>query len=240
MSQEKEIIIHNDDQTSFEYVLFILGKVFGIDKTKGREIATQVDALGSAVVFTGSDEQAQEKLAMVDFYNESSSNHLRFTAEDQGAYIAPVEQRPITTGESLTLQFTTYAPDLDQIYNMLGHLVNFGKLGISQKEGQRLAMDLKQGKEILLKDFGSDPRASQKSQVLKDILSSFLGLDGSDPKMEPEEISNVLLSVRSAGYSLLGGKELLSENEMVQHQDIQESSERLDNLAKGKLNKLKR
>ena len=215
MPQQKDIIIHNDDKTSFDYVLLMLDKVFGIDKDEGKKIAQQVDRLGSAKVFTGTESEAQEKLDLIQIYNDATSNNLKFTQEDAGVYQTPQAPSVVTQGASLTLQLANYAPSLSAIYQGVGNIVRAGNLKISQKQGQDIAQDLVEGREVLLKDFENDPQGKLKAEFLKDLIVSSLGFDGSDPDIEQEKIDNVVFSVRPASYTLQGPKQLVSEQDQA-------------------------
>ena len=219
MSSQKDIIVHNDDATSVEYVLVVLDKVFGIGRSKGLEIAKQVDQTGSSLVFTGDEQEVLSKLELIRDYNEATSNTLKFTSLDAGVYQAP--QAPqvvpsVTQGDSLTLQFKTYGPE--DTFELLGQIVQAGNLNISPKEGIGMAQMLAQGCEVVLKDFEDDPKGKAKAQMLLDVITDTMGFTGSKGSdFEEEEIDNIVFSVRSKGYTLLGPKQLISEDDMARN-----------------------
>lgn len=214
MSQQKDVILHNDDDISLEYVLLILNKVFGIPRQQGTKLAMDVERLGSAVVFTGSAEEVQQKLARVEMYNASSSNHLKMTSEDHGVFQASLSSEVSTSGTSLTMQLTSFVPNEGVLLGYIQKANVVGNLGLSLKQRLDMVRDLYDGKEVLLKDFGFDPQAQIKAELLKDLIESSLGLDGSDADMYQEEIDNIAFSIRPPKYTLAGSNKLMSERDM--------------------------
>ena len=55
------VILWNDDDHTYEYVIIMLHTVFGYPVEKGFQLARAVDTQGRAVVFTSSLEQAEIK-----------------------------------------------------------------------------------------------------------------------------------------------------------------------------------
>ncbi len=52
------VILLNDDDHSYDYVVLMLGKLFGYDQNKAFEMAWQVDRKGRAIVATTTREKA--------------------------------------------------------------------------------------------------------------------------------------------------------------------------------------
>lgn len=55
------VILHNDDEHSFPYVILMMQKIFGYSAEKGHKIAHEVDDNGLAVVKTCTKELAELK-----------------------------------------------------------------------------------------------------------------------------------------------------------------------------------
>ena len=55
------VILHNDDDHTFEYVIEMLKQLFGHPETKGFQMATEVHTKGKVVVDTTSRERAELK-----------------------------------------------------------------------------------------------------------------------------------------------------------------------------------
>lgn len=55
------VILHNDDDHSFDYVIAMMQKLFGHPREKGHLIAWQVHTQGRAIVDTTSKERAELK-----------------------------------------------------------------------------------------------------------------------------------------------------------------------------------
>jgi ATP-dependent Clp protease adaptor protein ClpS len=55
------LILLDDDEHTYGYVIHMLGAVFGYSKEKSFAIACAVDAQGQAIVMTGSHDEAERK-----------------------------------------------------------------------------------------------------------------------------------------------------------------------------------
>ena len=55
------VILWNDDDHTYDYVIVMLHVIFGYSVEKGFQLAREVDTRGKAVVFTSSLEQAEIK-----------------------------------------------------------------------------------------------------------------------------------------------------------------------------------
>jgi ATP-dependent Clp protease adaptor protein ClpS len=60
LGQPWQVIVLNDDHNTFQGVAFALSSVLpGVDYDKGMALANRIDATGLAVVWSGSQEQAE-------------------------------------------------------------------------------------------------------------------------------------------------------------------------------------
>ena len=55
------VILWNDDDHTYDYVIIMLHVIFGYSVEKGFQLAREVDTRGKAIVFTSSLEQAEVK-----------------------------------------------------------------------------------------------------------------------------------------------------------------------------------
>jgi len=55
------LILLDDDHHTYEYVILMLGKIFGYSKEKAFAIACIVDAHGQAILMTGPRDEVQKK-----------------------------------------------------------------------------------------------------------------------------------------------------------------------------------
>jgi len=55
------VILWNDDDHTYEYVIVMLNSIFGYSVEKGFQLAREVDTRGRAIVFTSSLEKAEVK-----------------------------------------------------------------------------------------------------------------------------------------------------------------------------------
>jgi ATP-dependent Clp protease adaptor protein ClpS len=70
---EYDLLILNDDIHTFDYVAVLLRDVFGMTREEGFALATEIDARGRAVVFTGSWKQVERKRAQIVGYGPDQS-----------------------------------------------------------------------------------------------------------------------------------------------------------------------
>jgi len=59
------VILWNDDDHTYEYVIIMLHTIFGYPVEKGFRLAREVDTRGRAVIFTSSLEQAELKRDLI-------------------------------------------------------------------------------------------------------------------------------------------------------------------------------
>jgi len=62
------VILHNDDDHSFGYVVDMMQAIFNMKQEDGFRIATEVHEQGKAVVFRGHKERAELKLEQIHSY----------------------------------------------------------------------------------------------------------------------------------------------------------------------------
>ncbi|MHC4605712.1 MAG: ATP-dependent Clp protease adaptor ClpS [Planctomycetota bacterium] len=62
------VILLDDDHHTYEYVIEMLGKIFGYSTPKAFRMAREVDGSGRCIVYTGSFEQAEFKQEKIHAY----------------------------------------------------------------------------------------------------------------------------------------------------------------------------
>ncbi|MDO4449911.1 MAG: ATP-dependent Clp protease adaptor ClpS [Moraxella sp.] len=75
------VIMHNDNFTTMEFVVFILVEVFSYSLDKATDVMMQVHQQGSAVVATLPKEIGETKIAIVGQYAEEAEYPLLLTLE---------------------------------------------------------------------------------------------------------------------------------------------------------------
>ncbi len=85
-----QVVLLDDDDHSYEYVVQMLQKLFGHPPTKGFIMARSVDLEGRAVVFTTTKEHAELKRDQVHAYGPDSS--IKTCKGSMSAVIEPVEE----------------------------------------------------------------------------------------------------------------------------------------------------
>lgn len=68
-----QVILWNDDDHTFDYVIEMMAELFGHPIEKGWEIAEQVDLQGRAVVLTTTKEHAELKRDQIHAYGKDRS-----------------------------------------------------------------------------------------------------------------------------------------------------------------------
>lgn len=66
------VILWNDDDHSYEYVMLMLRELFGHSYEKGFQLAKEVDTRGKAVVITTTKEHAEFKRDQIHAYGKDS------------------------------------------------------------------------------------------------------------------------------------------------------------------------
>ncbi len=64
------VILENDDFHSFDFVISVLRKVFGISEERALEFAMQAHKTGRSIVWTGSKEVAELRLDQIHSFAE--------------------------------------------------------------------------------------------------------------------------------------------------------------------------
>ena len=77
------VILHNDNHTPIDFVAIVLYKVFKKSITDATRITMQAHTEGQAFIASfDSEEEAQEKLDIVEDMNREYGFHLRITIEE--------------------------------------------------------------------------------------------------------------------------------------------------------------
>jgi ATP-dependent Clp protease adaptor protein ClpS len=80
------VILWNDDDHTYQYVIAMLRKVFGHQPATGLKLATEVDRTGKAVVLTTTLEHAELKRDQIHAFGAD-----RLLARSKGAMSASIE-----------------------------------------------------------------------------------------------------------------------------------------------------
>jgi ATP-dependent Clp protease adaptor protein ClpS len=83
------VVLLNDDDHTYEYVVDMLGKVFGHSQEKALQMALEVDTTGRVIVDTTTKERAELKQEQVHAFG--SDHRLPGSAGSMTAEIEPVE-----------------------------------------------------------------------------------------------------------------------------------------------------
>ena len=62
------VVLFDDNDHTYEYVIEMLGKLFGYGREKAFQMAREVDSTGRVIVYTGSLEQAEFKRDRIHAY----------------------------------------------------------------------------------------------------------------------------------------------------------------------------
>ena len=83
------VVLLDDDDHTYEYVINMLGSVFGHPGTKAFMLAEEVDAMGRVIVFTGHRELAELKREQIIAYGADA--RIATSRGGMGAVIEPAE-----------------------------------------------------------------------------------------------------------------------------------------------------
>lgn len=84
------VILWNDDDHSFEYVIHMMKELFGHPEEEGQRIATAVDKEGRAVCCTTTLERAELKRDQIHAYGAEKGN-----SKSKGSMSATIEPAPV-------------------------------------------------------------------------------------------------------------------------------------------------
>ncbi len=84
------VILHNDEDHTYEYVILMLGKLFGHDVFKAFKMAEEVDATGRVIVDTTTMERAELKRDQIHAYGPD--HRLKRSKGSMSASIEPVAE----------------------------------------------------------------------------------------------------------------------------------------------------
>jgi ATP-dependent Clp protease adaptor protein ClpS len=77
------VIIHNDNVTTFEFVIAVLIKIFGLSTYRSEQIAYQTHTEGNAYVTTLPLEEAKSKVFKAQYLARQQGYPLTFTIEPE-------------------------------------------------------------------------------------------------------------------------------------------------------------
>jgi ATP-dependent Clp protease adaptor protein ClpS len=83
------VVLWNDDDHTYQYVVAMLQKLFGHPPEKGYQLAKEVDLRGRAVVLTTTKEHAELKRDQIHAFGAD-----RILARSKGAMSASIEPEP--------------------------------------------------------------------------------------------------------------------------------------------------
>ncbi len=89
MLPQWHVVLLDDDDHTYEYVINMLGGVFGYSTTRAFMLAEEVDALGRVIVFTGHRELAELKREQVIAYGVDA--RISTCRGGMGAVLEPAE-----------------------------------------------------------------------------------------------------------------------------------------------------
>lgn len=83
------VVLWDDDEHTYEYVIRMMKELFGHPQEKGSQIAAQVDKLGKAICLTTTKEHAELKRDQIHAYGRDA-----LIARCQGSMSATIEPLP--------------------------------------------------------------------------------------------------------------------------------------------------
>jgi len=83
------VILWNDEEHSYEYVITMMQELFGYPQEQGFQIAKTVDTSGRAVVITTTKEHAELKRDQIHAYGKD-----RAMASSKGSMSSTIEEAP--------------------------------------------------------------------------------------------------------------------------------------------------
>lgn len=83
------VVLINDDDHSYAYVILMLKELFGHPVEKGYQLADEVDKQGRAIVFTGAKEVAELKQEQIHAYGPDPT--IKRCAGSMTAELEPAE-----------------------------------------------------------------------------------------------------------------------------------------------------
>lgn len=84
------MILWNDDDHTYDYVVGMLKQLFGHPPEKGFQLAKEVDLTGRAIVLTTTKEHAELKRDQIHAFGRD-----RMIARSQGSMSASIEPEPV-------------------------------------------------------------------------------------------------------------------------------------------------
>jgi ATP-dependent Clp protease adaptor protein ClpS len=83
------VILENDDHHSFDFVISVLRKVFGVSEERAMQFALEAHKSGRSIVWTGAKEVAELKVEQIHSFAEIRADGAKLGP--LGAFIEPAE-----------------------------------------------------------------------------------------------------------------------------------------------------
>lgn len=83
------VILHDDDDHTYEYVILMLADIFGYEMTKGFELACLVNDHGLAIVATCHKELAELRVDQIENYGPDPKSSKKDAARSMKATMEP-------------------------------------------------------------------------------------------------------------------------------------------------------
>jgi ATP-dependent Clp protease adaptor protein ClpS len=77
-----KVVLHNDDYTPMEFVVTLLGKLFGMPRAKATQVMLHVHTKGKGVCGVFTKEIAETKVAQVNEYSRQNKHPLLCAMEE--------------------------------------------------------------------------------------------------------------------------------------------------------------
>jgi len=185
------VLIHNDDQTTGLFVKIVLEKIFNLEETELERVFDEIERNGVSVVASLDPSIAKEKLEQVDAYN----NLMNFSLKMSVGKVLPAVEEKIEVGEilekfSLVMQQKIIFFEKHEAKNF------FKSLGVTEQNFSEIDSNLRQGKEVVLRDFDSEKECKLMLELAKAIIQEVL------IKNEADSLEPFILSVKSPGDTL--------------------------------------
>jgi len=77
-----KVVLHNDDYTPMEFVVMLLGELFGMPRSKATQVMLHVHTKGKGVCGVFTKEIAETKVAQVNEYSRQNKHPLLCAMEE--------------------------------------------------------------------------------------------------------------------------------------------------------------
>jgi ATP-dependent Clp protease adaptor protein ClpS len=89
LAKRYHLILLNDEEHTYEYVIIMLGQIFGYSREKAYAIACIVDSAGQAIVLTADHETVTDRQHQIHSFG--ADPHMKNSKGSMSAIIEPVE-----------------------------------------------------------------------------------------------------------------------------------------------------